>query len=334
MACFDPNNPTFPSGCYLANTTDEMTFWEPNWNTTTEIDFNSYNYYVEKENGLLLRLTDGVLRDIVRSPESPWEERLATMVMVSPSGIKKPIHLPNLFDIVGRVNLDEVFLKLHGFNFEYKGVSKIIPNFLSEIVDPVPVLDFNGPVYCLRDKKLKVELGCYTDGLAIFYLFNPFTTLDLSVATGRAECVYDRYAQVQLMPEVTEGEVNFELGSTFVVWNARGVTRPYFENNFARLLSIHNPVVVIVTEVRVTEKNFNNLMTELGDPLEWSMDESVSLMGGSIVMWDEKRSFDKEIMLSTTPTCPLRVMASIKAGQDPKGGNAKGEDEASKVEEA
>ncbi|XP_021760627.1 uncharacterized protein LOC110725461 isoform X1 [Chenopodium quinoa] len=102
MAAFDPANPVFPRGCYLVPTTDEMCFWEPNFDGKQEIDFNKYTYYVETESKLLLRLKDEVLRDIFRSPESPWEDKLKGMVMVSPKGRNKtksrwPVQLASLF---------------------------------------------------------------------------------------------------------------------------------------------------------------------------------------------------------------------------------------------
>ncbi|XP_021747790.1 uncharacterized protein LOC110713640 [Chenopodium quinoa] len=157
-------------------------------------------------------------------------------------------------------------------------------------------------------------MGCYTDGLQIFYLFSPLTHIDFSVAIGRSDShTCDRYSEVTLMPEIMKGELAFDVGSRCITWNARGVTRPSFESNFKKMMDIHNPVVVIVTEVRVSEINFGKLVGSLGDQLGWNIDESVGLKDGVIFMWDKRRAEEDEVMVVGSASCPLRVVALIKA---------------------
>uniref|UniRef100_A0A803M240 non-specific serine/threonine protein kinase n=1 Tax=Chenopodium quinoa TaxID=63459 RepID=A0A803M240_CHEQI len=121
-----------------------------------------------------------------------------------------------------------------------------------------------------------------------------------------------RYSEVTLMPEIMKGELAFDLGSRCITWNARGVTRPSFESNFKKMMDIHNPVVVIVTEVRVSEINFGKLAGSLGDQLGWNIDESVGLKDGVIFMWDKRRAEEDEVMVVGSASCPLRVVALIK----------------------
>ncbi|XP_021760628.1 uncharacterized protein LOC110725461 isoform X2 [Chenopodium quinoa] len=74
------------------------------------------------------------------------------------------------------------------------------------------------------------------------------------------------------------------------------------------MMDIHNPVVVIVSEI-----NFGKLAGSLGDQLGWNIDESVGLKDGVIFMWDKRRAEQDEVTVAGSTSFPFRVVASIKA---------------------
>lgn len=162
----DPQNPIYPPRCYPVPTPNKTTFRDPNNTGRPEMNFNKFMYFSPKPgNGNLQILSDQCIRDIIRSPESPWEPKLQGIVMIGP-GVTDPVpaHLPNMVDLVGVVDVKDLFNKLNKEVLVYNpnDISEVIPDFLLNVVDPTPVITIEGPVYPLTTRSVTTELARYT----------------------------------------------------------------------------------------------------------------------------------------------------------------------------
>ncbi|XP_021776438.1 uncharacterized protein LOC110740264 [Chenopodium quinoa] len=316
---FDPKNPVYPPGCFeVTSPPNKVIFRDPNNIGVPELNFNNYMFFGPTgKGGTLQLLSDQCIRDIIRSPESPWESELDGKQMIVPSGIPAPAHLPNLVDIVGRINIVDVFKKLNkgdsvDVSYDTSLISEVIPCFLESLINPTPDIDVAGPVYPLTAKKVETSLACYSDGFQVYYLHAKLSEIVITTCVGRIKIdPFLRFMDVALDCSFKKGSPSFDLGSSIVVWNAHGVTRPSFKGNLIDVVAVHNPIIYIKTELRVGRKNFEEVVKVLGNEVDWSLDESIGICGGVAVIWNERKVSSGEFVVAVIGDCPSRVLGVL-----------------------
>lgn len=120
----------------------------------------------------------------------------------------------------------------------------------------------------------------------------------------------DTFTRVIFTPMNVAGVGELPSEGRIVIWNCRGFGRPSLQANLARICEDFKPFLVILTESRITKPNFRRIYNELNVDMEWEVDDSFSISGGVIVLWDKTKA-DADLMYSPQGA-DLRLLGDIR----------------------
>lgn len=70
-----------------------------------------------------------------------------------------------------------------------------------------------------------------------------------------------------------------------LIWSVRGCARPSFVSHFWTIFGVHQPVVMVLLETRVTQDEFGEVHAVLGTSMKYEYVNGVGISGGMAVMW-------------------------------------------------
>ncbi|KMT08193.1 hypothetical protein BVRB_6g143160 [Beta vulgaris subsp. vulgaris] len=239
-----------------------------------EIDLNTTTFFLVTDNGLSWRrVTPNLLYHTLENNRATFLG-FHNGLMIMEDGTERPPHLPLFEDLQGIHGAFEYIMWVMG-KLRDQGSSRLIPQELMHILDPRPVMDpRNVPTYMMPFDRSHVFMASYTDGLHIMEVNVVAHAICFSLSHLRSwfrwRC-YHLISFYQCVIDYPPNQTVLNLGSKIVIWNARGLTRPSFEGNFRILYDVLRPLIVILTETRISMRNMVALCARLPGEYEFEM---------------------------------------------------------------
>ena len=186
-----------------------------------------------------------------------------------------------------------------------------IPWELQFLSDPVLVLLRERKALSITKNWLMVQAGSETDNVKWLHLTKVCSQITLKMAWGYSKkdggvmsgikmkvnediLFSSKAEQMVTLNHSTHPEILKELmilpplnpGMSILLWNARGVARQGFRRNIRQLIKDHDPMIVIITESRVSRENIK----EIASSLPFNSFETVDpqgFSGGILMLWNE-----------------------------------------------
>lgn len=279
-----------------------------------EINFRLYEYYVQTPESLRV-LTPEKLYELVNYPCGHCNFDMKGFKMASTTEGNSTLlaaHLPNFTDMHGMVDLEVLQNKLEVLALEEHEVHHSKSVIFDFIKDPAPQLDYNSPIYSLTNGQVALQIGCFSDALQVFAIPYELKVLEIELRRCRLIChelVHALHIRINTSQTI---EKLCNQHQFFVIWNARGVARPSFPNNLGRLIQLHKPVILLITESRICKETLKTHYQDLVESWDWEAVDCIGISGGVLMLW--RKSF-MEVALNADngeSRIGIRMKAKVK----------------------
>lgn len=272
---------------------NEITLKEKLTGTKSEYNYRDFVFYVKVSGDGVMWLDDSEVLNMILSPEVSRPATLANLFMMPKEApVGRPAHLPNITDMEGMTDLQELRRKLEDIVENNPGVPPSLSKFFEKIIDPAPVVNVNAPITKLGMTEMGMLIASYTDAVQVYEIDGRMSSIGLVWGHCKleGESPETKFNRLKLTPLIDPGVPVLPRGVRVVVWNGRGAARLSVKDNLEKIVETHKPLVVVMTETRISRNAFRVCYSEIDLDYTWNIHEAACLNGGVILMWDSKRA--------------------------------------------
>lgn len=186
----------------------------------------------------------------------------------------------------------------------------VVPWELQFLIDPVPVLPVERKFLSITDEWLVLQSLSGTNNVKLMHIVRKAQQLHLGAAWGimkggdaemsgikirkNTTSVYSNYLKryVELNTQASYATMmemsmlpTMTPGMSVLLWNAKGIAREGFKRNIRQLIKDHKPEIIILTEIKVSRSNCEELIESL--PFNsFEVVDPIGLSGGILIMWN------------------------------------------------
>lgn len=256
-----------------------------------ELDFNKCVYWRDHSYFGEVDATPWKLRKIIRNPRRGNID----CTLYSPLKMKKDPsaparigHIPNITDLIRVPDAFKVFLDWSLCKLDEEGSKNIVPEFARYILDPKFTIPDSGLIYLMRTDVVQVLMASYVHDLHVMHIMAPMSHIRMTMFSSMRVRRGDEwhYSMVRLRGGISELNP-LPPHTPILIWSVRGCARPSFVSHFWTIFGVHQPVVIVLLETRVTEQEFAEVHALIGTTMKYECVNGVGISGGMVVMWCE-----------------------------------------------
>uniref|UniRef100_A0A803MAV6 Uncharacterized protein n=1 Tax=Chenopodium quinoa TaxID=63459 RepID=A0A803MAV6_CHEQI len=201
----------------------------------------------------------------------------------------QPAYMPLIDDAAGYLHMGVVLFMKWFCRRACPSTHCCIPKELIPIFDLKAFVDLDQtPTFSLPSTTREIVLVANKVWVHVMEAHTPFSTLTVTVHSDVTCNSGTRYFTVGIKAntnDILDNNLKFNKGMLVVVWNARSIHRPSFNEYFKELHDRYSPMLVIITEARGRRPLFNFVQTKMVGNYRIEAIGPSSDLGGVLLVW-------------------------------------------------
>ena len=197
-------------------------------------------------------------------------------------------HLPNITDLIKVSDAFKVFMDWSICKLDEEGSRNIVPQFGRYILDPKVTIPESGNIHFMRTNVVQVLMASYVHDLHVLHIMAPMSHIRITMFSAKRVRREEDWHFTMVRLRGGMSQLNpLPPHTPILIWSVRGCGRPSFVSHFWTIFGVHQPVVMVLLETRVTEDEFAHVHAVLGTSMKFECVQGVGICGGMVVMWCE-----------------------------------------------